>query len=264
MPLVNEHQRANEPKDVAKTLLHGQAANTKPFLGQIGGIEIGHLPEKCLVRDGVVHFRKKTGKLAAVLKHLARLFARFLHRARLEHHQHHAKLFLHVLLCEAVAFFQQPHAATGGAFQHLPVGMFPVGERFPRLRINRLRRHDPQHKTGLLLEILGIDPLDGHRAEQRLAATGGNFQADIRHGTFQSIFAGDVLRRGGVAVLVLCQWQCLLDMEEIPRLPAIIVQLGIAAFAALKFEDFFRLLAADYECLQIPAQALQHVFLVIL
>ena len=81
-------------------------------------------------------------------------------------------------------------------------GMFAGSERLERLFVDRPRRHDPQHKAGVLL-----DTFERGHAQQRLAAPGRDFQADVRDRLAGRCGAGDVVRDFGGAVVILNRWE---------------------------------------------------------
>lgn len=76
--------------------------------------------------------------------------------------------------------------------------MFAGSERPERLVVDRPRRHDPQHKAGVLL-----DTFERGHAQQRLAAPGRDLQADMRDGLAGCCGAGYVVGDFGVSILIL-------------------------------------------------------------
>ena len=71
------------------------------------------------------------------------------------------------------------HPAGEVFVQRLPVGMAGVLERLDGLQANGVGRHQPEHQGMVLLDPVVAGDGDGVGAEERLAASGGQAQADV-------------------------------------------------------------------------------------
>ena len=79
--------------------------------------------------------------------------------------------------------------ARRSAVERLPIRVLPVLQRLQRLRIDRLVRHDPQNKPGVLRQIPPHDPADPVHRQPGLSAACGHLQRDIRHRAAHAILA---------------------------------------------------------------------------
>jgi hypothetical protein len=77
---------------------------------------------------------------------------------------------------------EHAHPAVEGLVQRLPIGVAGVLQRLGRLKPDRVRRHQPQDHRIVLLHPGVARDADGVGAEDRLAAPGGQAQADIGNG----------------------------------------------------------------------------------
>ena len=257
--LVEDHRGTREAKHVAQALLHRWAAAPRAF-GEVERAEIGHQLEQFLLRLEVILRREEAGIAPRVLKHLQDF--RFLSCRRRHHHHEDAEVVFHIRLGESIAAPQQLHPPAAGAFQRHPVGMLAVGERLPRLRVNGVARHDPQHQPVSAAVVEPLQLLDAARGEIRLARAGGELEADIRHRTPDAIRTVQPRRNKERAAGILGLGQHAGSLVRVPRLAAPIHVRRLHLVLTRQLGELLRRVALRHERFEITREPLDRLFLI--
>jgi len=75
---------------------------------------------------------------------------------------------------------EDAHRSVYARFDRLAVGMGAVFERGKGLFENGVGRDEPEHNGAVGLHQFALDPADSMASHERLAASGGHAQADVR------------------------------------------------------------------------------------
>ena len=175
VPLVEHDHGTQQAQRVAQ---RGLDLPPPEAAGRAEGIEVRDLLQQVTVAGYVVIRREEPVEAAAVPEH-PQLFLG-LAVGRRQHQQQDAQMVGHVGRCEAATLLQNHGAPGGGQIELLAVGMVAVLEGREGLAVDLRGWHDPQHEPGLPIEELAVDQIDNARRQQRLAAAGGNLQAERR------------------------------------------------------------------------------------
>ena len=125
---------------------------------------------------GVVIRREKAIEPAAVAEHAELLLG--LAVGGREHQQQDAQTVGHVGRTEAAGLLQDHGPGGGCEIELLAVWMVAVLQGRQRLPVDLGGGHDPQNQPGLPVEQLAVDEIDHACRQQRLAAAGGNLEAE--------------------------------------------------------------------------------------
>lgn len=84
-------------------------------------------------------------------------------------------MMIDIAFIESIELFDDFGAPRAGAVKNLPIRMFAVTQRFYCLRVNRLIRHDSQHKAIITLQPLAMDFRYRESCQNGFTAAGGDF-----------------------------------------------------------------------------------------
>ena len=171
--LIHDHQRAMEVEQVGEGIA---------YVVRVAPYPLCHLgTERLQPRDPLRHVREQRLQRLVVRIDLAPLCV--LHAQRLDGGDEHAQVPRQVGRGQPgeIGDVEHAHRLTEGGSQRLTIVMARVVQRVHGLPADRRGRHQPQHRR-----IVAPDPRiardrDAVRGEQRLAAAGGQAQADIGH-----------------------------------------------------------------------------------
>ena len=160
---VHDHDRAAETENVGQGIGHGAVLCFFEHR-QRGGIES---------REVMV---ERTGAVV----HLPAFFvvnAKGLERA---YNHHGLRVERGLGGVKRLRGFEDFHGAEFG-LERLPVVVRAIAQRGEGLRLDRARGNEPEDAAVLLLEKFAMDDGDGETSQERLASTGRETQAHIRH-----------------------------------------------------------------------------------
>ena len=173
VPLVQHDQRTQQAQGVAE---RGFDLPAPEAFGLVEDVEIGDAFEQGAVGGHFLVAGEEAVEPAAVAEHAQLLPG--LTVGRRQHQQQDAQAVGHVPGAEEAALLQDAGAAGGGQVELLPVGMGAVLERGEGLAVDLRGRHHPQHQPGLPVAERVVHQVDHAHRQQRLAAAGGDLEAE--------------------------------------------------------------------------------------